>query len=187
MKSGDILMEAECGFDQMVKLSGLGLSSFQKEEYQARQSCFVPGMVQMENVWDRMTHIQQVKYSPVEGRIMAELEFLRNTQLVGLQVEEVRLRVRLTFVSGTGGPDYILEMGRVAYFKFSKSVEDDSEECLLIGEVNLEIIDVESADKLRELNYLFPFPGYNLFHFHIDGGISVDVFCANYQIFKGVA
>jgi hypothetical protein len=119
---------------------------------------------------------------------------LRNSQLIGITLEEIRLRAKLTFTLGTEYKDVIIEFYHIVHFTLAKEPNEDSEDCPFVGEVKLKIIEDGGMQILSDLHHqLFSkygevasYPSQRLYYFQIEGAMSINIVCGGYQIFQEI-
>ena len=121
------------------------------------------------------------------------LHYLRNSQLTEISISPVDFSVKLTFTFAfeSHSRDFVVHLFRLVHISFSKDLEDN-EGCYVVYEMNLKKIDDGGKNILSLLNYpiknrtgeVFSYPSQELYHFHLEGDMCIEVICGKYHIYE---
>jgi hypothetical protein len=108
-------------------------------------------------------------------------------QIVKVELEPIRLCLRLEFIDPISLKEIALELNNMVYFSLSKT-PDDEEGCYLLGEIKLSSINVSDREALlsqlgygfianQDINFL-----NTMYYLHIEGDICLEAVCEYYKL-----
>lgn len=124
------------------------------------------------------------------GNVAAELGMLSNYQLDSMSNYGVFSTIDI-LLSFNGSDITKITLKNVIHSVFSRDV-DTEEDCLYVGEVSLRRLESDKKSVLASLKYSFVeqdgdtpgFPDEQLYLFHLEGAVVMDVICQDASVFK---